>query len=231
MEIIDFVLIIIIFVAVFAVMIFLYARISRLFKKKSYHYIVPPIPEKDKKWLPIDFHKYECFIFIKNSSEEFIVEKLNIVLENENKETNIDANDIGMNKQENWIILKINNSSFVDFKSLVWWMDDYSNEIQSPESVIGFCKHKSIPIQDYIFKVDKVLQEEIFIGSFRSGKNFGIYLPNSGLSEKGNISLSRNHEVNYYTEESKLPIELLEKKLISYEKVIKYYHQHSNIKH
>jgi len=115
----------------------------------------------------------------------------------------------------------------VDFKSLVWWLDDFYDDIKSPDSVIGFCRHKSMPLQDYLFKIDKVLLDENFIGSFRNGKNFGIYLPNAGLSEAGNISLSRNHEINFYSEVSKLPIELMDAKMILYEKVMKYYRQYA----
>ena len=226
MTVIKIILGIIAYVAAFAAMIFLYAKISRLFKKKSHHYIVPPEPENDKNWHPINFSKYECFIFIKNSSEEFIIEKLKNAFSDEEKETELNASDIELSKSDNWILLKVKNWFFVDFKSMVWWLDDYSEEFKSPDSVIGFCKHKSLPLQDYIFKIDKVLQEENFIGSFRNGKNFGIYLPNSGLTDKGNISLSRNNEVNFYSEESKLLMQLMDEKTITFDKVIEYYRQH-----
>jgi len=76
MGIIDFILILLFIAAVFTVMIFLYARITRLLKKKSYHYIVPPVPENDKNWYPVDFSKFECYVFIKNPSEEFLKKKL-----------------------------------------------------------------------------------------------------------------------------------------------------------
>lgn len=225
MTVIDFIKAVLLFITIFVVMIFLYSKFVRIFKKKSFHYIIPPNPENDKNGHPIDFSKYECFIFIKNSSEEFIIEKLNIILNDESKETKFIANDIEFNKQNNWVLLKIKNYSFVDFKSLVWWLDDLYDDIKSPESVIGFCRHKSISLQDYIFKIDKVLAGENFIGSFRNQKNFGIYLPNAGLFETGNISLSRNQEINFYSEVSILPIELMETKMISYEKVMKYYSQ------
>ena len=210
---IEFIKAVLLIITTFVVMIFLYSKIVRLFKKKSYHYIVPPEPENDKNWHPIDFSKYESFIFIKNSSEEFIIEKLRTVLDTENQETKIKANDLELIEQNDWILLKIKNSSFVVSTTLVWWLNYYSENIKAPKEIIGFCQHKSIPLQDYIFKIDKVLQEKNFIGSFRNGKNFGIYLPNAALHESGNISLSRNHEINFYSEFSKLPIELIENKM------------------
>ena len=221
----EFIKAILLIITMFVVIIFLYSKFVRLFKKKSYHYIVPPEPENDKNWNPIDFSKYDSFIFIKNSSEEYIIEKLRTVLNTENNEPKIKAIDLELIKQNDWILLKIKNSSFDKSTSLVWWLNYYSDNIKVPEEVIGFCQHKTISLQDYIFKIDKAIQEENFIGSFRNGKNFGIYLPNAALHKSGNISLSRNHEINFYSEISKLPIELLEGKMIPYEKVIKYYRQ------
>jgi len=220
MGIFDFILSFLLFALAFTVMIFLYARISRLFKKKSYHYIVPPCPEKDKNWYPVDFSKYECFIFINNASEEYLKEKFITLFDNENE---LDVNGIEFAKENEWVLLKVKNYSFVEFKSLVWWFDDYSEETKAPDSVIGFCKHRTITLQDYVFKIDKVLQEENFIGVFRNEKNFGIYLPNSGLSESGNISLNRNHEIDFYSEESKLPLEMIEKPSVLIDEIIKYY--------
>lgn len=199
-------------------MIFLYARITRLLKKKSYHYIVPPSPEKDKNWHPVDFSKYENFIFINNISLIDFIEKLKKILSIEKE---FKLHGIELVEENNWILIKTKNLSFLGFKSLVWWIDVYSKEFNSSDRVIGYCKHKSIPSQDYLFKIDKVLDKDNFIGVFRNQKNFGIYLPNAGLSEKGNISLSSNFEINFYSITSNLPIEMIEKTSVSIDKLIK----------
>jgi hypothetical protein len=205
MGIVDFILVILIFTTAFSLMIFLYARISRLFKKKSHHYIVPPTPKEDKNWKPIDFSKYNCFIFINDSSAEHLTNKLNSIRNTKQ----LSITKIGLPKQDNWVVLKVNSASFYKFKSLVWRIDDYSENYESPNEVIGFCQHKIIPSEDYVFKIDKESEDEYFIGSFRTGKNFGIYLPNAGSNESGNISLSRNQEINFYSEVSELPMECL----------------------
>lgn len=214
---IEFIKAVLLIITMFVVMIFLYSKIIRLFKKKSHHYIVPPEPENDKNWHPVDFSKYESYIFIKNITEDLIIEKLRNVLNTKNQEKRLKANDLELIEQNEWVLLKIKNSSFVMSTALVWWLNHYSKDFDDNSEIIGFCKHKTLPLQDYIFIIDKDLQRENFIGSFRNRKNFGIYLPNADLHESGNISLSRNNELNFYSEFSKLPIELIEKKMISIE--------------
>ena len=39
---------------------------SRLLKKKSFQYIVPPDTIKDKNWFPINFLDYKTYILISN---------------------------------------------------------------------------------------------------------------------------------------------------------------------
>ena len=46
---------------ILAAIFFLYGPGSRLLKKKSHHHIVPPDPEKDSNWLPIDMDEYKKY--------------------------------------------------------------------------------------------------------------------------------------------------------------------------
>lgn len=216
MDVLDFILSFLSFIAVFAAIIFLYARLTRLLKKKSHHYIVHPTPEKDKNWHPVHFSKYECFIFVKDNTEEFTTGALYTSLNEKNEASIFKANDIALNQQNNWTLLKIDPCSFVAFKSFVAQLDAYYEQ----GHVTGFCRHKSIALQDYLFKIDKSILDKNFIGAFRNGKNFGIYLANADLHETGNISLSRNHEVNFHSEIADLPLELMEGEMSPYETLI-----------
>lgn len=239
MEIFELILYIFLFIGVFITMFFIYVKIVRLLKKKSYHYIIPPKPENDKNFHPIDFSKYNKFIFLKNCSEDYFIEKINEFIDSADREIQIEKGNIELNKLNNWIVLRINNSSFFQFHFLVWSFHDdiyqldengldNSNPkdiLKSPENIVGLCLHKSINLKDYIIKLDRVLAEDNFIGSFRNGKNFGIYMPNASLNEHGNISLSRNHELNFYSEMDELPMELIDGKMIPFEKILKYYRQ------
>lgn len=201
----NIILAILAYAAAWFYILYIIPKILRLFKKKSHHHIVPPKPKKDKNWKPIDFSKYKCFIFINDSSIEHLNRKINRY-HNSNQ---LSIQKIKSCKQDNWVVLKVKVASFHRFKSLVWKLGDYSENYESPNEVIGFCQHKKIPSEDYIFKADKESVYGYFIGSFRTGKNFGIYLPDSSSHKSGNISLSRNHEVNFYSEISVLPMECL----------------------
>lgn len=236
-------------------MIFIYSKVIRLLKKKSHQHIVRLSPEEDPNLYPIDVKTYNSFIFIKDPDEEYIVCKLNkfIGVDDSDEETinqeldedtfekdfnsltnkwskdleivsKIGINDIELYKNDSWLILKIKNSCFLDFNTLVWWLNDDSSVYRTPTNVIGFCQNKKNPQKDYIIKIDKESKDDL-IGSFRSHQNFGIYLPNACLKESGNISLSRNHEINFYSELSKIPIELIDKKMIPFEKMEQYYRQ------
>jgi|GEM_PF-2137175 len=198
----NIILVILFYIAVWFCILFFLPKFLRLFKKKSHHHMVPPKPKKDKNWKPINFSKYNCFIFMTDSSCWDLNRYRN------SKQLSIQK--IHSCNQEGWVVLRVKAASFHRFKSLVWMIDDYSENYESPNEVIGFCQHKEIPSEDYVFKVDKESEDGYFIGSFRTGKNFGIYLPNANSHKSGNISLSRNHEVNFDYEISKLPMECID---------------------
>ena len=204
-EVMKYILGIILIIGSFSAMLFIGPKVVRLFKKKSHHYIVPPTPKEDKNWKPIDFSKYNCFIFINDSS----VDNLNRKLNRYRNSKQLSIQKIESYKQDKWVVLRVKAASFHRFKSLVWRLDDYSENYESPNEVIGFCQHKETSSEDYVFKTDKESVDGYFIGSFRTGKNFGIYLPNASSNKSGNISLSRNHEINFHSEVSVLPMECM----------------------
>jgi len=249
MEILKYILSIIFIITIFIVMLFIWVKIMRLMKKKSFHYITPPIPENDNNWNPIDFTEYIPLIFLKDASIEYVLGKLLDIYNDEGEN-----NKIEIIKAENWLILKFYNISYEDYINLTWILDDDDSKIEwetdennkldrekddyintklydyllinskYPKEVIGFCQHLKKPLQDYLFKIDEEDKAgENFIGTFRSEKNFGIYIPFSGLKESGNISLTRNNEINFYSELDKLPIEYIDKAMTPYVKIMKYY--------
>jgi len=226
MNILELLFAFIVIMAAFAAIIFLYSKLSRLFKKKSYHHIVPPKPENDKNWHPIELSEYECFFFVKNSSLKFILETINGILKDKNKSIYLDSFEYVEEKE--WILLKLDKISYANYITAMFYLCNYSENKNYPKNVIGFGIHKKDNNQDFLFKIDeymhiqelmistlkrieKVLEGKI-IGSFRDGRNFSIYFPHIGLNEKGNISLSKNNqEVNFHSEISKLPLNLIKK--------------------
>ncbi|WP_321281062.1 hypothetical protein [Marinifilum fragile] len=204
-EVMKYVLGIILIIGSFIAMLFIWIKVTRLLQKKSHHYIIPPTPKEDKNWKPIDFYKYKCFIFIKDSS----IDNLNRKLNRYRNSKQLSMQKIESCKQGNWVVLRVKAASFHRFKSFVWRIDDYSESYETTNEVIGFCQHKETPSEDYVFKVDNESVDGYFIGSFRTGKNFGIYLPHANSHISGNISLSSNQEINFDYEVSELPMECI----------------------
>lgn len=223
MSIFEFLLLIIFVVVSFIAGLFIWTSVTRLFKKKSHHYIVPPEPTKDKLWHPIDFLEYEHYIFIKGYEIESVIAELELIIEAD-ENINIIESDLEMTIHNEWILLKISDPSFGSYNNLVnYWT--FIEEFENNDQVFGFCKHKSLPLNDFIVKSDIETSEDL-IGAFRSHETFGVYLPNIGLSEKGNISTTRNCEVNFYNEESKFPSDLIMSKMIPFETIMKTYRHH-----
>lgn len=207
MEIINLILAAILLIAIFFALIFLYSKFIRFFKKKSHHHIVSPTPEKDKNWHPIDFNNYNSYIFINNIEIDITKNFTEPFLKLKSNASTISDSNILIQKSTTGTIVEIKDSSFGDYVSLFKWFIDNPKISNQPSEVVAFCQNKDRPLQDFLFKIDKVLTHEYCIGSFRTGKNFGIYLPHIDLNESGNISLSRNNEVSFSLEISKLPLE------------------------
>ncbi|MBK3518863.1 hypothetical protein [Carboxylicivirga marina] len=253
---------------VFFLLYVLYAKLSRSFKKKSYHHMVQPEPDKDSNWKPINFSYYRTYIFIKDTDEEYIIRKIKRFLGQDgtdasfeeldnyidsglsvdeyikvNKRDNNDVVDLntlyekisedwdkifaGENslqievlsilKRESWHILEVKNSTFSDFISLVWWLDDESMKYKQPSAVIAFCQNQRIAMEDFICKIDNDTTNDDFIGSFRNNKNFGIHYPHVHLSKSGNISLSKVREIWFDAELAKIPFDLVNEEKTPFE--------------
>jgi hypothetical protein len=69
-----------------------------------------------------------------------------------------------------------------------------------------YCKHLNSKNKDYIVKLDTDGGYEHMIGSFRSGENFGIFLPKSKSDPKGNISKSIVKELDFQNEINQVPL-------------------------
>ncbi|MFH0894974.1 MAG: hypothetical protein V2A54_11125 [Bacteroidota bacterium] len=216
MNAIEIVLAILIIVPSFFLTLFLWANVMRLLKKKSHHHIIHPAPEKDKNWYPIDFIKYDCFLFVRGTNGEILNQWINSILISENELFNNQNENIYFRVSSDVIILKIANCSYQYFTMLAWLLNTSLDKVQ----LTGYCKHKRLSSEDYIFNADPSAEVEYFIGSFRNGRNFGISVSTIGNNESGNISLSANQEVNFYSELEKLPINDLDNKDVVYKEIL-----------
>ena len=183
----------------------LYFRGSRLFKKKSHHYIIPPDPNKDPNWHPIEIAEYHLHIFIRNSETD----PQTIINDGFPQESESEPlfKISSSYKHDSWSILGISDISFEGFTTLVWYLS--TEEGTNPDFiVIGYCQHFQNSLNDFIIRLEAD-DPDHFIGSFRNGQNFGIYLPKSGIEKTGNMSLTRNKEISFDEVSSILPMSLL----------------------
>lgn len=173
-----------------AAIIFIYFRFgpgSRLLKKKSHHYIVPPTPTSDPHWNPVDFTDYEKYIIVGTRNQTEKEEDLVTLLK---EGFGLDSEKIESSSK--WEVVKVKDSNFHDFHQAI----DFLTAIASDESY-GYCISKEDSSKDYIVKVDSQSDQEYLLGTFRDNQNFGIYLPYTDKSRNGNISLSQVSEVNF----------------------------------
>lgn len=173
-----------------AAIIFVYFRFgpgSRLLKKKSHHYIVPPTPTSDPHWNPVDFKDYEKYMIVGTRNQTEKEEDLVTLLK---EGFGLDSEKIEWSSR--WELVKVKDSNFHDFHQAI----DFLTAIASDESY-GYCISKKDSSKDYIVKVDSQSDQEYLLGAFRNNQNFGIYLPHTDKSRNGNISLSQVSEVNF----------------------------------
>lgn len=169
---------------------------SRLLKKKSHHYIVPPSGEKDPDWHPIEFSDYSKYIYINPSEPDVTTQHV----------VNINDQAIGLDEIQveainNWFKVEAPLSNFDHFHSAIMIYNDINGG-----DVYGFCKHKEDSIKDYIVKQDE--DSEYLLGVFRTNENFAIYIPSMDKHPKGNISISSEMELDFNEELRKLPTQI-----------------------
>lgn len=174
---------------------FLYGPGSRLLKKKSHHYIVPPSPERDPNWTPVEMDEYAKYIFFKQNSEEDTVGEVSKVILNEFSPITFE-----INIENSWVQIKIIHSNFSDFHNLVALCTFINGN-----KVTGVCIHSNRSNEDYVVKLDVDSGMEHMIGSFRTNQNFGIYLPKLDNNPKGNISKSPVKEIDFQDEIKSIP--------------------------
>lgn len=185
------------FIIFIVLVYFRFGNGSRLLKKKSHHYIVPPSPDKDPNWIPIQIDEYDKYIFFRQINVEETTDDIKNVINSEFSKIKI---DISIN--DGWFEIIVLESSFSDFHKLISLCTFICGK-----GVIGYCKHKTTKDKDYIVKLDITTGNEHMIGSFRTNQNFGIYLPKSDENPKGNISKSSVKEIDFQNEVGQIPIE------------------------
>lgn len=169
---------------------------SRKLKKKSHHYIVPPLPHNDTDWLPIETSDYQQFIFIKSKSDTISEDDI-LTFHKDVLEIEID----NISFKNNWYKLKLPPLSFSDYHYII-----PNHSIENDGDVYGFAKHKTDKSLDY-FTLLNDSDSDYLDGVFRNETNFSIYIPHLKKHIKGNISKSENQVLNF--------AEIEKKKLIS----------------
>lgn len=180
---------------VIAIIYFRFGPGSRLLKKKSHHYMVPPACEEDKNWLPIDFEDYHKQIYIQQSLPK---KETNYVESLIDEDFAVESYEVAL--IDNWLVIDLEKINFEDYHHLVAKCDSTTD---SP--VYGLCSNPENSRKDYIIKVDHKADYGHLIGTFRNNENFGVYLPKSGQNPKGNISRSPVREIYFDTEFANLP--------------------------
>lgn len=169
---------------------------SRIFKKKSHHYIVPPASEKDPNWIPIEIEEYKKRIFIKDRDSSMTIDDVHFAVNLE-----FPSVKYTVSEKESWFIILVEGSRFLEFHRLVQFCS-----LSNKGDVWGYCTHPDSNIKDYIVKDDVTSTRPHLIGAFRSDLNFGIYLPTSEVHKKGNMSKSFHKEVDFENESAQFPI-------------------------
>lgn len=180
------------------ILILIYFRFgpgSRLLKKKSHHYIVPPASEKDRNWIPVEMEEYAKFIYIQEYwTEKQINERLN-----DFKEEGL-ITDFDIKLKDGWFCVELKEVTFNDFHFLI-----HLFSVVSDKMACGFCQHQEFPEKDYIVKKDES-DMDYLLGVFRTNVNFGIYIPKLNTHPKGNISKSPVFEIDFDFEIGKFQI-------------------------
>lgn len=178
---------------------------SRLLKKKSHHYIVPPASREDPKSIHIKIkpNEYDRFILTKNTTESYITKGISEYGELSGNEE-YKMHNFGIAQHGDWRIIKIDHSiSFYVYHNLAGWLTGYEDSSEIPELTFGFSKSKVDSLNDYLFFLDPHnAYGDTQVGAFRYGNPFAIYLPEAyeeygNLTTKKGIKVSLNERINY----------------------------------
>ena len=182
---------------------------SRLLKKKTHHYIIPPASREDPKSIHVEIkrNQYDRFILTKNTTESYLINGINDYGElSGNKEYEI--YNFGIAEHGDWKIIKVDQSiSFYFFHNLAGWLTGYEDSSDIPELTFGYSLSKKDSSEDYLFFLDPHnANGDTQVGAFRYGKSFAIYLPKAyeehgNLTIKKGIKVSMNERMNYITEQ------------------------------
>jgi hypothetical protein len=165
----------------------------RRLKRKSHHYIEPPDPESDPNWVPLEIKDYQKYIFSHRSSSEDAIDDVYEAIKDE-----FPSMQFKVSIQKDWFLICVKHARFIDFHQAI----AFCSYIE--ENVLGYGRHLNNSSKDYIVKIDHESSLDHLIGAFRSGENFGIYLPKSKLHPKGNSSRSDVTEIRFEQEFNKI---------------------------
>ena len=187
--------------AVFAIVLF-YFRFgpgSRMLKKKTHHYIVPPASRVDSNSILVEIEskQYDRFILIKNVIDNYLIKGVQEYSALSDYEGLTDQN-IKVATYGDWTILKIDPiPSFYDYHNLACWLSGFDESLESPELTIGYSKNTIKSEKDYLFFLDPHnAYGDTQVGAFRSEQTFAIYLPEA-YELHGNLTIKKGIKVSF----------------------------------
>jgi hypothetical protein len=194
---------------VFVIIYFLIGPGSRLFKKKSHHYIVPPASQTDSNSIHVEINSnlYNRYILTKNTSENYLLKDIKDYVTLSGNE-NHEVYRFGIAEKGDWKIIKIDSSlSFYEYHYLTSWIAGNEQSPARPDLTFGLCMNIADSQDDYLFYVDPFNESgDTLIGAFRRGNSFSINLSeaneeNGNLTIKNRIQVSMNERLNYMLEQ------------------------------
>lgn len=156
------------------------------------------IESDSAKKIPVISTDYNRFIFVKNTTEDYIKSMTAEYGELAASDGNDFFAQFGILKDGDWYVIKVpDNINFYIYHNLVGWYFGYDDNPNIPDYSIGYAESKKADEKSYLFYLDPDNENgDTHIGVFKDDKNFTIYLPES-YEERGNIMASKKVVVRF----------------------------------
>ncbi len=154
-------------------------------------------PDSTKR-IPVISTDYNRFIFVKNTTEDYLKSMTAEYGELAASDGNDFFAQFGILKNGDWYIIKVpDNINFYIYHNLVGWYYGYDNNPNIPDYSIGYAESKKKDKDSYLFYLDPDnINGDTHIGVFKDNKNFTIYLPES-YEENGNLMANNKVVVRF----------------------------------
>lgn len=128
------------------------------------------------KYYRVNMSDYNNYIFMRNSTEEYLIKKINSFdFELCDEKNNLEYNIIDKGS----IIIKcFEGITFYDYQNLASWLLGLNKDIDRPDLTVALSLHKSDDKLSYYARLDDTESlGDSFVGVFNDGEKFSIFLP------------------------------------------------------